>query len=325
MLIVCAHTIPSLDWAQHPVLERFLDGIANESSIFFFFIAGYLFQHLSGRFHYPSYLKQKLKTVIVPYLLLSIPSIVLFTGFAEREGMWSWFYTLPVWQQVLMFLVTGKHLAPLWFVPTITLFYLVAPLLVAMDRKKPQLYWIIVPLLGLSIYLGRDGPHGPLDKALYLLPMYLLGMAFCHFQSHAEALARRLWLPLLAVTLFGLTAHTLNWAEPPYYLMIMKAAMAPLMTLALLRWHGVFGNKLDYIAHVSFGIFFVHAYFIAIVRSLTTWWLNGHHQLNQTALKLPGTLPVFFAYVAVVLAASVAIIWLAQKLFGRHSRMVIGA
>lgn len=325
MLIVCAHTVPSLDWTANPLTGRIVDGIANESSIFFFFIAGYLFQHLSARFRFRSYLNQKLKTVLLPYLILSVPALVIFTVFVQRESMWPWFYQIPVWEQVTLFLLTGKHLAPLWFVPTITLFYFAAPLLLWIDRKVPRLYWLIVPLLALAIYLGRNGPHGPIDKAIYLLPVYMLGMAFSHFQAQAEVLVARAWIPLLLVTLLGLAGHVLEWPVPPYYLMVMKTPMALLMTVALLKWHPLFGKRLDYIAHVSFGIFFIHAYFISALKVATVYLLHGRLYAGDGAADLPGTLPVFLAYALSVLLISVIVIRLAQKVFGKNSRMVIGA
>lgn len=325
MLIVGAHTLPSLNWTDNPLTMRIIDALCNESSIFFFFIAGYLFQHLSKRFHYPSYLKQKFKTVITPYLLLSIPALIIFTQLLHREGMWSWFYTLPVWQQVGLFLVTGKHLAPLWFVPTITLFYLVAPLLLAIDRKMPRLYWLILPLWLLSIYIGRDGPLGPIDKAIYLLPTYMLGMVFSHHQKRAEALATKAWLPLLVVTLIGMLGHILEWPVPPHYLMIMKAPMTLLLTVALLRWHALLGKRLDYIAHVSFGIFFIHAYFISAIKVATVYLVAGQVYKGTGGEVIPGNLFIFFAYALTVLAVSLCVIWLAQKILGKNSRMLVGA
>lgn len=324
-LIVGAHTLPSLNWTDAPLTMRVIDALCNESSIFFFFIAGYLFQHLSARFRFSAYLKQKLKTVITPYLLLSIPALIIFTQLTQREGMWSWFYTLPVWQQVGLFLVTGKHLAPLWFVPTISLFYLVAPLLLAIDRKRPQLYWLIVPLWLLSIYIGRDGPLGPIDKAIYLLPTYMLGMVFSRNQQRAETLVGKAWLPLLLVTLIGTLGHVLEWPVPPHYLMIMKVPMALLLTVALRRWHGFFGHRLDYIAHVSFGIFFVHAYFISAIKVATVYLLTGQIYTGAGGDVLPGNVLVFSVYALTVLVMSVCVIWVAQKLLGKNSRMLVGA
>lgn len=325
IFIVCAHTLPSFDWSRHPITGRFLDALFNESSIFFFFIAGYLFQHLSGRFNFKNYLKQKLKTVILPYLLLSIPALYIFTQLVHRDGMWGWFYALPVWQQICLFLLTGKHLAPLWFVPTITLFYLVAPLLLTLDRKAPKMYWLILPLWMLSIYLGRDGPYGPVDKAIYLLPVYLAGMAFSHFYEQAESLATRAWLPLTMVTLSGLTGHILNLTEPPAYLMLMKLPMALLMTVALLRWHRLIGKRLDYIAHISFGIFFIHSYFISAIKVVVVYLLHGQIYTGNSGSDFSGNVLYFFIYATFVLVISVFVIWCTQKLLGTNSRMVIGA
>jgi probable poly-beta-1,6-N-acetyl-D-glucosamine export protein len=325
ILIVCAHTLPSLDWSASPVLGRAIDGLANESSIFFFFIAGYLFQFLSSRFSYPVYLKQKLKTVILPYLILSIPAVVIFTLFAERTGMWSWFYDLEVWAQVVLFLLTGKHLAPLWFVPTIAMFYLLAPLFLWIDRSAPKLYWVIIPLLIFSSFHGRDGPYGPIDKGIYLLPIYLMGMVFCHHQKLAEQLVLRNWIVLSLVVLVGYFGFLLNWEEPPFYLMIMKAPMALLMTVLLLRNYQRFGSRLDYVAEISFGIFFVHAYFISFLKIVTTYVQSGQLYMGDGGYLIVGNGINFFLYVFSVLLFSVVSIWVVQKVLGKRSRMVIGA
>ncbi len=325
IFIVCAHTLPSLDWSNNPVVGRVIDAIANESSIFFFFIAGYLFQHLSVRFNYKKYLIQKLKTVISPYLILSVPALIIFTAFTERTGMWSWFYTLPIWQQVTLFLLTGKHLTPLWFVPTISLFYLAAPLFVSIDRRHPTLYWLAVPLLCLSIYLGRNGPFGPIEKALYLLPIYMLGMAFCKYRPVAEKLVMKYWLPLSIMTLLGFIGFVQEWSQPPYYLMVMKAPMMLLLTVALLKWHHIFGSRLNYIAEVSFGIFFIHAYFISAIKTLTVYIMHGAIYSGEGTKDFSGTIPIFLPYVVIVMFLSVITIWIAQKIFGSRSRSIIGA
>lgn len=325
ILIVFAHTLPSLDWREYPALGRTLDALANQSSILFFFIAGYLFQHLSGRFAFASYLKQKLKTVIVPYFILSIPAIYVFTALTERVGMWAGFYDLPVWQQVALFLLTGKHLAPLWFVPTIALFYLAAPLFLYIDRRKPTAYLLVVPLLLLSTYVGRGGQLGPLNFALYLLPVYMLGMAFSHFREQAiELVTRWAWL-LAAVFLVAGAGHAMGWPVPPHWLMPMKIAMALLGTWLLYRHHHWIGHRLDYIAEVSFGIFFVHAYFISAIKVATVYLLEGRLYTGREEGGIPGNLLTFSLYAGAVLAISVLSLWIAKRVLGRNSRMFVGA
>lgn len=325
ILIVSAHSIPSLDWSDSPLLARFLDGLANEASILFFFIAGYLFQHLSGRFNYRSYLLQKTKTVVLPYLIISIPALYLFTVVVERTNMWPWFYEIPIWQQISLFLLTGKHLAPLWFVPTIVLFYLAAPVFIYIDRRVPKIYWVILPLWLLAIYNGRNGPIGPIEKALYLLPAYLLGMLVSSYREQAENLIVRFWAPLLAISLLGFVGYILEYKEPPYFLMIMKLPMALLIVVTLLKVYPIFGSRLNYIAEISFGIFFIHAYFISFVKVLATYVLGGRIYSGVDAYLIEGTLVNFVIYVLMVLAASVLFIWVCKHVLGRNSRFVVGA
>jgi len=323
--IVIAHTIPSLDWSQAPWTGRVADALVNQSSIFFFFIAGYLFQYLGARFAFKSYLKQKFLTVISPYLILSIPALIIFTMFTQRVGMWSWFYQLPIWEQVVLFLLTGKHLAPLWFVPTITLFYLLAPLLLWVDRAAPRLYWMIIPLFALATYLGRDGPLGPIDKAIYLLPAYLLGMAFSHHKEAGLELVQRWWWILLLVFLSCGAALVLNWPEPPAYHMPMKMAACLLLVNLLFKYHHIVGSRLDYVAEVSFGIFFIHAYFISAIKTVTVYLIQGSVYTGVGGEVIPGGVLMLLLYATAVLLLSTLAIWVAKKVFGKYSRRIVGA
>lgn len=325
ILIVFAHTVPSLDWSNSLLTGRLIDALANQSSIFFFFIAGYLFQHLSPRFRFRNYLGQKFKTVILPYLILSIPALFVFTLLTQRTGMWTWFYELEIWQQIALFLLTGKHLAPLWFVPTIALFYLAAPLLLWIDRKLPRGYWLIVPLLCLSTYLGRDGPLGPINKAIYLVPVYLMGMAFSHYRDQAMSLVMRWWPVLAAIAALAIAGTVLGWKSPPYYHMPMKAALALIFTMLLYRFHTLLRHRLDYIAEISFGIFFIHAYFISAIKVATVYLLYGTIYDGRGGEDIPGNILTFSAYAGLVILLTVTAIWVVKRMLGKRSRMFIGA
>lgn len=323
-LIVGAHSVPSFDWSERPLVGRLIDVFCNQSSVLFFFIAGYLFQYLSRNFSYQRYLKQKLKTVILPYLLVSIPAIVIAVFYIRQEGMWLWFYDLPIWQQIGLFYLTGKHLEPLWFVPTITLFYLAAPLLLKIDRA-PRLYWIVLPMLLLSIMLGRGGPLGPINKAIYLLPAYLFGMFFSHFRAQAEAMSER-HLLLLSAAALGAYAWLVAFPTEAFDLQIlMKMLMVPIFVVLLRRYSERLNGQLDYIAHISFGIFFVHAYFISVFRLLLTQWQGNQWAGEATTALFPPSVFAYLLHIVLVLVASVAAIWAVQKLFPDHSRQLIGA
>lgn len=324
-LIVVAHTLPSLDWRSQPVLAGWLDALGNQASILFFFIAGYLFQHLSPRFRFQSYLKQKVRTVILPYFILSVPALFVFTVLVPRQHMFSEFYEWSIWRQVIFFLLTGKHLAPLWFVPTITLFYLAAPLLLWIDRRRPHLYWLILPLLAFSTWMGRGGQYGPLNFALYLLPVYLLGMAFSRHSERALHLVKLWRWPLLGIMLVCGAGHALGWPTPPHWLMPSKVAMALLLTFALWHWHERIGNRLDEIADLSFGIFFIHAYFILALKLLAVYLLEGRIYTGVGEQGIPGNLLTFLIYASLVMWTSVLVLRFARRMLGERSRMVVGA
>ena len=48
--IVGAHSLHAFVWNDHPYMFRFFDTLFNQSSVLFFFIAGFMFQFLSRRF-----------------------------------------------------------------------------------------------------------------------------------------------------------------------------------------------------------------------------------------------------------------------------------
>jgi probable poly-beta-1,6-N-acetyl-D-glucosamine export protein len=327
IMVVCAHTIPHLDWDGHETLEKILDSIVNEASILFFFIAGYLFQYLSDRFNYADYMLNKFKTVILPYFILSVPALYLSVVYQIQQGeVWSWFYDLPAWQQTLLFLATGKHLAPLWFVPTITMYYIVSPLLIWMDRRAPYLYWSIPVLTLISVILGRDGYLGPINKAYYLFPAYVFGMFCSHYQTQVIATVRRIWPVLLVITI-GCIWLSASGVMRDYHLdihILMKIAAAPLLIHVLALAAPSIGSRLDYIAHVSFGIFFIHAYWIGVFRVAYAFMTTGRVSLTS-APTIPGNLLTFIVYAGLVVLLSVVCIWVGQRIFGKHSRMFLGA
>lgn len=122
-----------------------------------------------------------------------------------------------------------------------------------------------------------------------------------------------------------MAGHAFEWPVPPHYLMVMKAPMALLLTVALLRWHSIFRHRLDYIAHVSFGIFFIHVYFISAIKVITVYLITGHVYTGSDGDVIPGNVLFFIAYATVVLLMSVLTIWVAQRLTGKNSRMLVGA
>src|SRR5690606_35626735 len=107
--------------------------------------------------------------------------------------------TEPAPYQFMMYYLTGRHLAPLWFVPTIMLFYLAAPLFLYADRKAPWVYCTLPLFIALSAHLGRDALWCPIGKAVYLFPAYFGGIFVSRYRDTVEATMRKFLWPLVAV------------------------------------------------------------------------------------------------------------------------------
>ncbi|MEZ6197574.1 MAG: acyltransferase [Planctomycetota bacterium] len=318
--IVGAHSIHAFDWSARPTWYRVFDTICNQSSILFFFIAGYLFQHLSAKFGYGRYLQRKLTTVIVPYLILSLPALIVSTGWSgppmiPQDSVWAGFYDMPAWQQVLAFYATGKHLAPFWFVPTIALFYVAAPLLLALDRNR-LVYWLLPAFMAYSAWAGRDFLFGPFGKGAYLFSIYLLGMFFSRYKAETLLWADRLRWPLIvaAGTLFWLNVRE---AHPHHGILYgLKLCLCPISVHYLKKWDPFLKKRFDHLAHVSFGLFFVHGYFISGGRLLYE---------HFTEQPLPeGTVPRYLAFAALILALSLGTLAAARRVLGARSRLLVG-
>ncbi len=313
--IVIMHSLELGDWTHRPVAYALINTFFGSMSILFFFISGYLFQHLSGRFRYQRYLKRKAAVVILPYLIISIPAIIVAEWFIPEEGMWSWFSDLPRIEQILIFYLTGKHLEPLWFVPTVVLIYLMAPVLLKIDRI-PRGYWILVPLIAISLVIGRDGPTGPLHKAIYMLPAYVAGMAVSRYRERVLALsARYLWLLLLAAVglyLLILLANPLAGTQ-----LLLKLAMCLIILTLFSRIKHV-PPLVNEIAHLSFGIYFLHGYLLAATRLLFMMTAG-------TPTPIEGSLPLILIAGTVTLFATLFMVRVAKRILGWRSRYVIGA
>lgn len=187
MFIVATHCMSIFGWENTPVLRDVLVRVVANGTVFYLFIAGYLFDHLSSRYRLRAYWATKIKFVVVPYVLVSIPAIFIFTFLIQREGLDVAFYDQPQWKQVFDFLITGKHLAPFWFIPTIIVFYAFSSVLrVIFSYRKA---YLALPLLFLA---GALVPRGnAFQSFVHFLPIWVLGMACSHFRVQADLLLQR--------------------------------------------------------------------------------------------------------------------------------------
>lgn len=317
LFIVAGHSIDFFTWPdENGTTERLLRILISNGSVLFVFIAGYLFQHLAVKYQTKKYFVAKLKNVILPYFLVSIPAIIIFVFLMHRETVWQGFYDNPQWVQVVYFYITGLHLAPLWFVPMITLFYCVAPFLVLADKNK-HFYWFLPATIILSCFISRGLPF---QSFIHFFSVYLLGMFCSHYKNTVNNIVSKLpLLSLLAIIIGGLAAFEFYYMSGTmtYVNYLQKITMSVFFLGLLVH----LGEKADYkiihtIANASFGVFFIHSYVLTGSKILMTKLLGE---------KVVGSLLFYPLVVMAVLMSCVAIIVIIQKILGRKSRYLVGS
>jgi peptidoglycan/LPS O-acetylase OafA/YrhL len=314
--IIVTHCLSAFDWSEHAQLESLLKIALANGTIFFIFISGFLFEHLSKQLHLAKYWGNKLRHVVLPYIVVSVPALLLFTTALHREGVREGFYEQAIWRQWIEFLATGAHLAPLWFVPTILVFYLAAPVLRLAFRDARS--FAMLPLLFLIPVFVSRGDHDPVQAFAHFLPIWVLGMACRRFSGAFERAMRQglLWLALLALVF---AAAEMAFAQHPYSMLsYFGKACLSLVLLELFKRLGHRANPwLWQAGALSFGLFFIHSYVISAAKMAESK-LFGH--------LATGSLPGLLVLAAIALLCTMLGVAGIRRVLGpRRSRLLIGA
>jgi peptidoglycan/LPS O-acetylase OafA/YrhL len=335
IVIISGHCIRFFNWGSYPVIEKTFKAILLNGTVMFVFIAGFLFQHLYHKYTYKQYLINKLKNIIIPYSIISIP-IIIYLVFIQKLGYWSFpnLNEKPYFFQIIWFYLTGHHLAPLWFIPMITIYYLLFPLFVFIDTNV-KLYYFVLPIaIIISIIVHRPPSESNLTHVfLHFFSAYLLGMWFCHYKDRIFPVIKKMSLILIVVTVVVffievlLYEHTgVIYVENMFYHdkefininFIQKLLLSLLFINCLSKYenlNGFRGSKIvEIFATLSFGIYFVHYYFIEFL--LKTRY---HFQYELTGNPL-----YLMILVVTIGTASVVSLKLSKLILGNKSRYFVG-
>lgn len=332
MAVVATHVLFELHWPEdaHVAFKTCLSVVQN-GTVFFVFVAGLLFRHLAYRFEYRTYLLSKLKYVLVPYVLVSLPFV--FVQYVRGFGLFRPDAQRPldstILHVVLAYLTGAQQRIPLWFVPMITVAYLLAPVFLWLDRQRWG-YWLLPPLLVLASLIHRPQDQIMLRQTVpYFLPVYMAGMWTARNMDVVMTQTRRFrWLALsvvLSLVVFEVLTRQRPGAIESRSAFSTEAGvfdvnnyMKLLLSLVILealrrcpRW---LARMLDPLATLSFGIFFVHFYVLYFARDLRmalgTPWMGSPWMLAIMTL--------------VTVAISSALVSLVRRVFGAKSRYIVG-
>lgn len=333
LAVVATHVLFELNWTpEHEVEFKVCLSALQNGTVWFVFVAGLLFRHLAYKFEYRTYLLSKFKYVIVPYIVVSLPYVALqyFRQFGLFRPELERTFENPVLHVIWAYTSGEQMPIPLWFVPMISVLYLLAPLLLWLD-KRTWGYWTIPPLLVLASLIHRPHEQTMLRQSVvYFLPVYLIGMWVSRDMPAVMNWARRFRWPALGTALAILVFEVVTRKRPGAIESLeafsteagvfdinvyMKLLLSLVVLEALQRCPRWLAKVLDPLATLSFGIFFVHFYWIYFARDWRRAW----------SMSWPGSPLTVIGLTVVVTYLSVGLVALLRRAAGNKSRYLVGS
>ena len=315
------------------------------STFYFLFISGYLCQYLELRrpTETKTYYRKKCTNVICPYLVWSLFTIaVVWLGDVHRAGV------LPPemvrWGNLPRILLFGWAQAPYWYVPFVSVLFLVSPWL--WRRNTSELAWLFLVSFSFAVCLPfRPSSHFDGNPAMaffqyvYFVWSYLLGFLYARLKPRIDPFLESYAVPalgfgiLLGLGLFAPEAFAIDCPseiDPNDALRetVLGGSLArsfqklfflvPAIVLAN-RFSGKRIAVLDWLATCSFSMYFSHHFFVSDFVRLQDrlFSLVQPNAFGKTLLQMVVT--ILFVAFNLVLAMVL------KKAFGRHSRRFIGS
>lgn len=304
-------------------------------------ISAYLFCEIDLKgFSAYGYYAKKLKNIVSPYLVLSIPVLVV-TLFFEPYDRGDFLLGIPeqlvtVTDYVvatISYILTGKHLGGFWFIPVICLFFLASPLALQFLRLRVEFKLTIVVIsLVISILVFRPtGDVNPIQSFVYLLPLYLMGLTIWKHEEEAAALFAPWILAALFVASFALawvSARELGtglnrkdffeWRGVDY-LMLSKVCLSLFLFFGLRRWVKASPPGVRFYADAGLSVYFLHLLFRDLLgRDF------ARPIIDAVEFVAPNPYATLLVLTVLMIGFCLLVAHLCRKALGRRSRYFIG-
>jgi len=321
IFVVVNHSIHGLQWGieyGNYDMSRLLKIIFSNGALLFTFISGFLFQHVLQKYDYRSFLVSRFKLVILPYLIISIPAVFAWVFLYQKVG-WaipSGFYDEPWWYRAGFFFLTGQHMAPLWFIPMIAMYYLLSPFFQLVDRY-PAVYLSIPLLMWLSYEVPRD--WSPWVNFVHFFSVYIIGMASSHYKQLVLAWSYRLRYILVVMYVFLVSYELLETPYVQSYFNYLNKLTLSFLVIAVLQHYSDRPFKiLAWFAGINFSVFFLHTYANAGLKILITG-------APARSIEIVGNIFYQTIYAFILIAIAILICLMVKKITGKYSKYLIGA
>jgi len=332
LIIIAYHCLSEVSWGKNRQVGDFLNDLLSNGSVYFVFISGFLFQHLIFKYRFKNYLIKKFKNVLMPYFFMSIPAIFYIVFI---KGMHSIPFASAIWNKSILYQIawlycTGMALVPYWFIPMISIFYLISPILILIDRNE-KLYYMMPVLFIVSSMVHRPEHNlGIIHSLTYFFSIYLFGMWARKFQKSLLSQIGKyshlliiIVLMILPINFFTQNMHGNIHSQKMFssenglidFQLFGKLAWCLLLIYYFNKYDYVIQKiKFDLLAEMSFGLYFIHAYFLSIFSKY----------LQPIPIFKFDSIFEYFFIVAATCSISMGFLWLMKKLFGYKSKYITG-
>ena len=126
---------------------RFIEQLIIMAIPAFLFVSGYFVVFASGKDPSPKWrwIFTRITFLVIPYLIWTLVMLIFNSIFGEN-------YTF---QEIIVFILTGKVVEAFYFIPLIIQLYLLSPLLTRFAKKKPILILLLAFILQILVKLAQ--------------------------------------------------------------------------------------------------------------------------------------------------------------------------
>lgn len=247
-------------------------------TFYFVFISGFLFYYLREKFEYFSYLSRKVRYVVIPYIFISLPVLfwanyVIFTGGTwfhhdlipsyEGHNLTPDYFSNVVYLNIYLLSTGGALLGPWWFIPMICIFFVSSYWTLKVSESK-CIYSIFLLSFLFTLFSKRPDAVSPIISFFYWFSVYMLGLLaaknYSMLMKNSQKIVLVSFTLLVGFQFIELDVDVINM----FHIRSLLVTFFVLSLFYLVEKKQVKLIPLDILAKYSFGIFFLHKYFIQI-------------------------------------------------------------
>lgn len=302
------------------------EGLFHGTTLFFALISGILFTRVLRGMPWARFYLNKFTNVILPYLVVSTvlvalqwPQVVAYLKANDLQD--SFLHVL------LLNVVTGSAEVQLWYIPVLAVLFVMTPALEAMLRFRNGVLLLLLALVPLVVSRTVSPHMLSVNSVIYFLGAYGFGMYLGERLEAMLALVRNFRALMWAVFLISLVANFwlfLSGYTPSGFFSLQESVvylnkiLAALLILELLQAHeDRMPRLLQTLGTYAFSLYFLHfTVMVNLDKALVQAW-PGMSVVGVAA----GALAIYLVSITLTLMLCIML----KKLFGRYSRMLIGA